>query len=219
MKILLLALIGALAVAPCLYSQSAPAPAAAQTEAAQAGSLTKEERERAVNYLKQTQEDFLTALKGLSEAQWKFKAAPERWSIAETAEHIALAEDLVWDRVSTNIIKSPATPERRAEVKDKDEMIMKVIPDRSSKVNAPEQLHPTGKWPTQSELVKHFQETRAKEIAFLNETKEDLRSHFADHPFLKTLDAWQWLVLNGAHCKRHTAQILEVKADANFPKS
>jgi hypothetical protein len=27
------------------------------------------------------------------------------------------------------------------------------------------------------------------------------------------------LIFNGAHCKRHTAQILEVKADPNYPKS
>jgi hypothetical protein len=33
------------------------------------------------------------------------------------------------------------------------------------------------------------------------------------------MDAYQWLIFNGAHCKRHTAQILEVKADPNFPKN
>jgi hypothetical protein len=33
------------------------------------------------------------------------------------------------------------------------------------------------------------------------------------------MDAYQWLLLNAAHCKRHTAQILEVKADPNYPKS
>jgi hypothetical protein len=36
---------------------------------------------------------------------------------------------------------------------------------------------------------------------------------------LVTMDAYQWLFFNGAHCKRHTAQILEVKADPNYPKS
>ena len=96
---------------------------------------------------------------------------------------------------------------------------MKVIPDRSRKANAPEQLHPTGRWATKAELLKHFQETRAKEIAYLTETKDDLRSHFDEHPFLKTMDAWQWLIFNGAHSKRHTAQIVEVKADPNYPKS
>ena len=93
------------------------------------------------------------------------------------------------------------------------------MPDRSRKAQAPEQLKPTGRWATEAELTKDFEQTRASEMAYLGETKEDLRNHFEEHPALKTLDAYQWLILNGAHCKRHTAQILEVKADPNFPKS
>ena len=61
--------------------------------------------------------------------------------------------------------------------------------------------------------------TRAKETALLEETKEDLRSHIADNPALDAMDAYQWIIFNGAHSKRHTAQIVEVKADANYPKN
>jgi ribosomal protein S15P/S13E len=181
--------------------------------------LTKEERDRAVEYLKQTQKDFLAATEGLSDAQWKFKAAPDRWSIAETAEHIAVTEQTIWELVSGKIMKSPAAPEKAVEAKGKDEIILTKIPDRSRKAQAPEQLKPTGRWATRAALVKDFEGKRAEEIAYLTATKEDLRNHFEEHPFLKTMDAYQWLIFNGAHCKRHTAQILEVKADPNFPKS
>lgn len=194
-------------------AQSSPAPAASS------GTLTKEERDRAVDYLKQTQKDFLAATDGLSDAQWKFKAAPDRWSIAETAEHIAVTEQMIWELVSGKIMKSPAAPEKAAEAKGKDEIILTKIPDRSRKAQAPEQLKPTGRWATRAALAKDFEGKRAQEIAYLKETKEDLRNHFEDHPFLKTMDAYQWLIFNGAHSKRHTAQILEVKADPNFPKS
>ena len=115
-------------------------------------------------------------------------------------------------------MKGPATPEKRAETQGKDEVIMTRIPDRSRKAQAPEILQPTGKYPTRDEVVKHFKEARAKEIAFLESTKEDLRNHMADHPFLKTMDAYQWLLFNGAHSKRHILQIEEVKTDANYPK-
>ncbi|NOT46412.1 MAG: hypothetical protein HOP17_01495, partial [Acidobacteria bacterium] len=40
--------------------------------------LTKEEREAAVKYLKQTQKLFLDSVKGLSEAQLKWKPAPDK---------------------------------------------------------------------------------------------------------------------------------------------
>jgi uncharacterized damage-inducible protein DinB len=218
MKLFSLLILGACLLVPPLYGQTSPAPAVSKTSPSESSTLTKDERDRAVEYLKQTQKDFLAAIAGVSEAQWKFKAAPDRWSIAETAEHIAVTEQTIWDLVSGKIMKSPATPEKKAEVKGKDETILTVIPDRSRKAQAPERLKPTGKWATQAALVKDFEATRAKEITYVADTKEDLRSHFEEHPFLKTIDAYQWLILNGAHCKRHTAQILEVKADPNYPK-
>jgi hypothetical protein len=209
-----------LALASRALPQSAPAESAAKTAAATASTtLTKEERTRAIDYLKQTQKDFLAALEGVSEEQWKFKAAPERWSIAEAAEHIAVTEETIWHLVKDKIMKSPAAPEKRAEVAGKDELIPRVIEDRSRKAQAPEQLKPTGRFATRDELVKHFLDTRRQEIAYLNDTTDDLRDHFFDHPLLKTMDGYQWLLLNGAHGKRHTLQILEVKTDANYPKS
>ncbi len=191
----------------------------AQTEKTSAVALTDAERTRAVDYLEQTRKDFLAAVDGLSEEQWKFKPAPERWSIAETAEHIAQSEETIWHVVREKLMKSPPSPDRRGETKEKDEIVLKAVPDRSRKFQAPERLQPTGRWSSRDELLKSFEEARSAEIAFLKETKEDMRSRFEEHPFLKTLDAYQWLLLNGAHGKRHTAQILEVKADPNFPKS
>lgn len=219
MKLLFFSLLAVAFTAAPLRGQTSPASAAPKTSNETAGTLTKEERDRAVEYLRQTQKDFLAAIQGVSEAQWKFKAAPDRWSIAETAEHITLTEQTIWDLVSGKIMKSPAAPEKAAAAKGKDETILTVIPDRSRKAQAPERLQPTGKWATQAALAKEFEALRGKEIAYMTETKEDLRNHFEDHPFLKTMDAYQWLIFNGAHCKRHTAQILEVKADPNYPKS
>ena len=219
MKQIFFSLLAMTMCASGVHGQSSPAAVAPKTAAAVTSTLTKDERDRAVDYLKQTQKDFLAATDGLSEAQWKFKAAPDRWSIAETAEHIAVTEDTIWKLVGEKMMKSPATPEKAAEAQGKDEIILTKVPDRSRKAQAPEQLKPTGRWATRALLVKAFEDSRSQEIAFLKATKEDLRNHFEEHPFLKTIDAYQWLLLNGAHCKRHTAQILEVKADPNFPKS
>ena len=202
-----------LRVALALIAVSSAAPAAF------AEGLTQDEREKAVAYLEQTGDEFVKAISSISDAQWSFKPTPERWSIAECAEHITVSEDTVWQAVAEKLMKSPAAPERKSEVAGEDDIILKVIPDRSTKVKAPEMLVPTRRWPSRAELIKHFNERRAKEIAYVRETSDDLRSHFADHPFLKTLDGYQWLMLNGAHCKRHTAQIEEVKTDPGYPKS
>jgi uncharacterized damage-inducible protein DinB len=211
MKNIFLSFLAVLAYAGVAAAQTSPAPGTPH-------SLTKEERARAVDYLKETQKNFLAAINGVSDAQWTFKAAPDRWSIAQTAEHIATAEDFIWARVN-EMMKAPANPERRAETEGKDKLIYDKIPDRSHKAQAPEPLKPTGKFATREELVKHFNEVRAKEIAFLEQTTEDLRSHIADNPALDAMDAYQWVIFNGAHSKRHTAQIEEVKTDAKYPKS
>ena len=95
MRTTLLSAAAAVAATIALHAQTETKSAAAE-----ASSLSDQERERAIAYLQETRKDFLAAVDGLSEEQWKFKASPERWSIAETAEHIAHTEGTIWQLVS-----------------------------------------------------------------------------------------------------------------------
>jgi hypothetical protein len=183
-----------------------------------AQTLTQGERDRAMSHLHATRKAFLDATAGLTDAQWHFKPSPERWSIAECAEHIAVSEDLLMDTIAGKILKSPPDPEKKALVQGKDELVLKVIPDRSKKVQAPEALLPKSRWAKRAELITHFKARRDRNIAFVQTTQEDLRSHFADHPAVKTLDAYQWILLMSAHCERHTLQLNEVKTHPDYPK-
>jgi DinB superfamily len=145
-----------------------------------------------------------------------FKSAPDRWSVAECLEHIALAEDFIFMNVSQNIMKAgPGAADR--DVAKTDAAVLAMIPDRSHKATAPPQLVPTGRW-TPDETLKHFLASREKTIEFM-QSIPDLRAHVADSPIGQPLDAYEWLLFIGAHSKRHTEQIDEVKADPNFPKS
>ena len=179
-------------------------------------SLTQADRERAAKYLEQTRDGVVSATKGLSEAQMKFKAAPDRWSVAETLEHIALAEDFLLQNVTDKIMKAPAGAADRDTAKT-DAMVLAMIPDRSHKAQAPPPLVPTGRW-TPADTLDHFLKSRAKTIEFLQATP-DLREHVADGPLGQPMDPYEWLLFVAAHSERHTKQILEVKADPNFPRS
>lgn len=190
----------------------------AQGPSAATNSLTKTEREQAITYLKQTQDDFLKSIKGLSDEQWKFKSAPDRWSVAEVAEHIGISEQTIFGMISGQVMKSPADPSKREAAKGKDEMILKMIPDRTTKAQAPEILKPIGRWATRDLLTEDFKKSRGSAITFIKDSNESLRDHFGPNPVFKELDAYQWILFMAAHTKRHTAQILEVKADPNFPK-
>jgi len=183
--------------------------------------LSQEERDRAVAELEGSKKAFLDATKGLSPAQWNFKPAPERWSVAECSEHIALAEGFIFGLVSEKIMKAPANPEKRDAAKGKDELIVKILQDRSHKATAPEPIDPAKHASmTLQESIKLFQDSRAHTIEYVKATQEDLRDHLFDHPVpaIGTLDGYQWILLISGHTRRHTAQILEVKADPNFPK-
>ena len=180
--------------------------------------LSRAERDHAVAELENSQKAFLEATNGLSEAQWNFKPAPDRWSIAECAEHIGVTENFILKLITEQALKSAAEPEKRAQVQGKDAAIMVMGVDRSSKFKAPEVIQPTRRWATSGEITKNVLENRARTIEFISTTQEDLWDHFMDHPVFKTLDTYQWILLTSAHMRRHTAQILEVKADLNFPK-
>src|SRR2546423_12851500 len=105
--------------------------------------LTQADRDKAVAELEGSRQAFLDATKGLSAAQWNFKAGPDRWSIAECAEHIALSEEFIFGVVTDKVMKSPVAPEKRDAVKGKDDLIVKMLQDRSHKATAPEPIDPT----------------------------------------------------------------------------
>jgi DinB superfamily len=180
--------------------------------------LTPEEREAGLKSLQATHDAFLKSIAGLSEKQWTFKPAPDRWSVAEVSEHITVSESTIFGMVTSKVMTTPATPEKRAEVAGKDEIVLTRVPDRSRKAQAPEFLKPTNRWATEAELTKAFEDSRKATMDYVRTTNDDLRDHFAPHPLLGQLDAYQWILLISAHSERHTKQIEEVKADPNFPK-
>jgi uncharacterized damage-inducible protein DinB len=179
--------------------------------------LTTADRDRAMQYLESTRQAVLDATAGLSEAQWNFKPAPDRWSVAEVVEHIAAAEDFLMGMVTSQVMKAPARP-AGDDVKAIDDLVVAKIPDRSKKAQAPEPIRPTNRYGSPQASLKHFTDARAQTEAFLK-THDDLREHAIDSPMGKKLDGYEWVLFVAGHSERHTKQINEVKADPNFPKS
>jgi uncharacterized damage-inducible protein DinB len=184
-----------------------------------AQSLTQSERDYAISNLHATRKMFLDAVAGLSPAHWNFKPKPDRWSIAEIAEHLAITEDYIFQMITQKMLAGPAEPARRAEVKNKDRQVVREIADRSKKYTAPEVVRPTHRFASPEAIVEHFRESRDRNIAYVQTTQADLRDHFAAHPVAGLLDAYQWFLVLAAHTDRHVQQMKEIKADPNYPKS
>jgi hypothetical protein len=190
--------IAALTVVPCLY-----------------GAKGGEDEKVLLNHLRQTSKAFFDAVNGLTEAQWKYKPSPERWSIAECAEHIALSEDFLRGIVEKKVLTGPSGTQSPEDRKQLDEKVLRMVTDRSSKFKAPEPVAPKSTLAPKAALA-HFKQSRKKTADLAK--RADLRDHAASHPAFKELDAHQWLLFLSGHTARHTAQILEVKADPGFPK-
>ena len=180
-----------------------------------AGEVTKADRDMLVDHLKRTEAAFLKSIDGVSDAQWTWKSAPDRWSVAETSEHITKAEDLLRSTVE-GMMKAPAAPDILAKTKGKEEVILKNIPDRTRKAQAPEPLVPKGTFATKAALIEAFKAARAKTLAIATGTS-DLRAYgMAGFP-IGEIDAYQGILFLSAHTERHTKQIEEVKATAGYP--
>jgi hypothetical protein len=180
--------------------------------------LTSSEIEQANLHLQQTQNGVIGAIKRLSEAQWRFKPATDRWSIAEIVEHTIFVQERVIGILRDELLKAPTGPaDRRV-----DAIIINQFPNRLTKFPAPEFAHPKGGLQLAEGMDRMV--TNSRRLAECLETP-DLRQHVLESPPLKVvsknehqvMDGYQWILTASAHTDRHTKQILEVRADPNFP--
>ncbi len=183
-----------------------------------AGSGVMNDTERAylLDQLEQSRKGVLASIDGLTEAQWTFKPAPDVWSVQECAEHIVLAEGYIFGGVQ-ELLKTPAVERPEKSNAEVDHALVAGVQDRSHKVTAPEAIVPGRKFATPADAAKAFTAAREKTIAYAQPTQDDLRTHVGPGP-MGPMDAYQGLLLLASHSARHTAQILEMKANPNYPK-
>jgi hypothetical protein len=183
------------------------------------GHMTAEERMKVIGYLEESRKEFLAAIDGVTAEQWKWKPAPERWSVGETAEHIVLAEALLFGNVQ-KAIASPPNPAWEEKTKGKTEFIERVMAPRLGKATAPEPIVPSGRM-TQAQVRETFLKQRVEIEKFARETEVALKEYTVEHPFavFNTLNAYQWLIYAPLHTERHDKQIAEVKATQGYPKN
>jgi hypothetical protein len=182
-----------------------------------AAPISQQDREALIKDLQGSRAKFLEAIADVkTEAQWNYKPAPDRWSVGECAAHIIAAEEYFRQNIAA-AMKSPAvTPPANAAAGDG--LIAKMIRDRSQRFTAPTAIEPTGKVVPKAQAIKDFEATRARTLEYVKSTQDALREHVAGQPPQQT-SAYQLVLMLSGHTERHTAQLLEVKATAGYPKN
>jgi hypothetical protein len=186
--------------------------------------LQTTEIDQAREYLQRSRNRVLTVTEGLSEAQLRFKPAPDRWSIAENLEHVVIVQERILGPVREQLHQAaalpPGTDRRQIEA-----IVLERVPDRSMKAKAPAPIEPTGSW-TLAETLERYTRNSSQLVEWLESTP-DLREHALESAPLKFLtngaftmmDGYQLLLTAAGHEERHVRQIEEVKADPEYPRA
>jgi hypothetical protein len=198
-------------------SASPASPAIIDGPSASDPHMTSTERAQLIQLLKDSQQAFLKTVSGFSDAQWRWKPAPERWSVGECAEHIMLAERQLFAKAQ-EAMQSPPAADWEIATHGKTEALMQVMPSRDGRAQAPDIVSPRGTM-ERAEVMRRFAETRATTLKFVEETQLPLKAHLARYPvpLFDPLNAYQWILCIPMHDLRHVKQLSEVAADAGFP--
>jgi DinB family protein len=181
-----------------------------------ATALTNEQIARATSYLAETGAALTESATGLSDEQWAFKPTPDCWSINGIVEHLVVIETTIQGIV----VQMNEAPEAAADfsAEQMDEIIVTTVPVRSRKTKAPPYLQPAQRW-SGPEAVEEFLKVREKTLQLLTPASLaglSLRGRVRSHPIFGAWDGYHWILATAAHCARHTGQIHEIKATADF---
>ena len=181
------------------------------------GTLSGKEKKFAIDYLNKTRTRLFEDVSGLNTAQLNFKADSSRWSVAQCVEHIALAENGIWQRIYSSL-KQPVM-QAQQKLTNTNEQLIAVTLDRSVKYKAPEQLEPMGYFSGTGEALQYFSHKRDSLIDYIGVTNDDLKYRYFVHSSMGTVNLYQAILLIAAHSERHIMQIEEVKSNPGFPKN
>lgn len=143
--------------------------------------MTDQDREKVLAVLAESDVKLRAAVDGLTQAQWQWKPEPERWSIAETTEHIVVVEPFLFSRVQQAIGGGVAedAAERTA---GKAEMLENIMVGRRNRVTAPPPVVPKG-GARVDELLSTFAAQRSAFHEYITACGDDLHCYTADHRF------------------------------------
>ncbi len=184
---------------------AASLPAASSAEGISTG-----DRQRLLAHLEMTEQWLVSELKGLSEAQLRFRMKPESWSITDVVEHLSIAEPQYWKQLTDSMKQPPKTEKLEAT----DAAILWYGIDRTNRTTTGEARVPTGKVKDVREPLDKFLKLRATMREYATKTTDDLRSR---QLLEGNMDVYQWFLMISTHSQRHILQIREIKADSKYP--
>lgn len=164
-------------------------------------------KEKLLHLLRDSREHFLSSFAGVTDSDCRRKPAEDSWCILETVEHLAVAETFMLRLITeTRRAKTPDLP-------DREQAFLTMIPNRTTKMRAPEASTPTGRFACLDDAATKFRTSREKAIQFVEQYNEDLRATEVTHPHpaAGTVSTYEMVIIMAQHAERHALQIEEIK--------
>jgi len=133
---------------------------------------------------------------------------PDRWSVQEVVEHIALTEDFLFSSIM--LAEASAFPLLNA---GREVAIATRGANRSRRVESPEGVRPRNTFCSAQDAMQHFLASREKTLQYAAaHLSEDLRCKVTSHPLFGAVNVYEVLWLMAMHVLRHVNQIEEIKS-------
>jgi len=165
-----------------------------------------------VENLHDAQHCLLRAADAVPAEQWRTAPGEGRWSAGEVVCHLIIIERAIL-RSSDKLLQKP--PKAVAFYK-RFHLPMAIVEARMIRRKTPIPIEAEmvrGK----EEMLAELREVREHTLAFIEETSgRDLSKYTMPHPFLGTLNAYEWFQLIASHEVRHTKQMSEIAS--SLPK-
>jgi hypothetical protein len=173
--------------------------------------LTPEERATAIRLLEESEKEFLAVVEGVADEQLDLKPSSDAWSIREIAEHVVLAEELLFGIIQRALASEP-NPDWETATAGKEVTLENILAARVGRAAAPEAILPTHKM-SRDDIIKRFKAGRARSYELIETTDASFKDRTFDNPYpvFGTLNAYQWFLYIPQHTFRHIKQITEVQ--------
>jgi hypothetical protein len=169
--------------------------------------MAPQEKTEIVQNLERSRDEFLASFAGMSDSQARLRTDPERWSVLDCVEHVAIVENrfLGWLRDAKKL-DAPQVD------KQKEAGFAARVPDRSMRVKAPEAVVPAGRYGTLEEALAEFHAARVRSLEIANEQGDALYLLAAEHPRFGPVNGVELMIIMAGHSRRHAEQIRETRA-------
>jgi hypothetical protein len=185
--------------------------------AQQPKSWTEKDKKYLIENLSRTRDSVITETNNLSRAQWNFKESPEKWSINQIVEHLAIWELLLQREVSQALIageRPELTDDKRTD-SSVIAFLMEEKPHVTTEYTKPFTFTVPMGLNDGKNNVAWFLKMRNEGIGFVDSTTSNLRVYFL-RPGRGNVH--QVFITIFAHTDRHLRQIRRVKSATNYPK-